>query len=79
MPATFNNEHVRSGLTWDRLRWAFRTMEAGGWHPFTWLSSMLDVELFGLDPGRHHLMSVFLHVIVAAFFFIVLQSMTGEA
>ncbi len=50
-----NNPHVLAGLTFDDLRWACSSFEAGNWHPLTWLSHMLDVELFGLRPAGHQL------------------------
>jgi tetratricopeptide (TPR) repeat protein len=56
------NPVVAGGLTREGLLWAFTTTHAANWHPLTWLSHMLDVELFGLDPSGHHAMSVALHV-----------------
>jgi tetratricopeptide (TPR) repeat protein len=55
------NPRVVRGLTWEGLYWAFATFHTGNWYPLTWLSHMLDVELFGLRPGPHHLVSVLLH------------------
>ena len=45
------NEHVLAGLRWSGVRWAFTAVHAHNWHPLTWLSHMLDVELFGLELG----------------------------
>src|SRR5204862_212965 len=59
------NGSVRAGLTLQGLRWAFTTPYAGNWHPLTWLSHMTDVQLFGLDPGWHHLTSVFIHILTS--------------
>jgi Tfp pilus assembly protein PilF len=56
------NAHVLEGLTWRGVVWAFTTGEAANWHPLTWLSHMVDVQLFGLNGGRHHLTNVLLHV-----------------
>jgi tetratricopeptide (TPR) repeat protein len=57
------NPHVQQGLSWAGVRWAFTSVgHADNWHPLTWLSHMLDVQLFGLKPGGHHLMSLSLHV-----------------
>jgi tetratricopeptide (TPR) repeat protein len=57
------NVHVRQGLSWASIRWAFTSVgHADNWHPLTWLSHLLDVQLFGLKPGGHHLMSLALHV-----------------
>lgn len=55
------NPHVNTGLSWENAVWAFSNSHAGNWHPLTWLSHMLDVTLFGITPGAHHLVSVFIH------------------
>ena len=52
------NPTVQGGLTWQGVRWAFTTLHVSNWHPLTWLSHMLDVELFGVNPGAHHLVNV---------------------
>src|SRR5262245_18164324 len=56
------NDGVGRGLTWEGVRWAFH-FQAGNWHPLTWLSHMLDVQLFGVEPGAHHLVSAALHAL----------------
>ena len=71
------NEHVLAGLRWPGVRWAFTTVHAHNWHPLTWLSHMLDVELFGLELGRHHLVSVTLHAAAAALLLVFLSRATG--
>lgn len=71
------NQHVRDGLTWDGVVWAFTTTHAYNWHPLTWLSHMLDVELFGLDPGLHHLSNVVRHAVAAALLLVVLHGLSG--
>jgi len=63
-----DNEVVGAGLTLDGLRWAFG-FHAGNWHPLTWLSHMLDVELFGLAPGPHHLVNAGLHALATLLLF----------
>ncbi len=70
------NTHVQQGLTWANVAWALRTGEAGNWHPLTWLSHLLDVQLFGLRPGWHHLTSLLLHTANAVFLFLLLQRMS---
>lgn len=72
------NAHVSAGLTWAGVRWAFTSIEASNWHPLTWLSHMLDCELFGLWPGGHHLTNTLLHALNAALLFLVLARMTGR-
>ena len=70
----FENPHVRSGLTADSAAWAFRSIEYANWHPITWLSHLLDVEMFGLDAGKHHRTSLIFHVVnVLLLFFLVLR------
>lgn len=72
------NPVVGRGLTWAGLGWAFSSVGyAHNWHPLTWLSHMLDVQLFGLDPGAHHLVNLALHTANASLLFVVLRSMTG--
>jgi hypothetical protein len=71
------NTHVQQGLNWANVAWAFRTGETGNWHPLTWLSHMLDVQLFGLKPGWHHLTSLLFHAANGVLLFLLLQRMTG--
>jgi len=71
------NPHVQAGLTWQGVEWAFRCSAASNWHPVTWLSHMLDCQLYGLRPAGHHLTNVLLHAINAVLLFLVLSRMTG--
>ena len=59
------------------MRWAFTTTRAGNWHPLTWISHMLDVQLFGPAPGGHHLVNVLLHASRRALLFALLRGLTG--
>jgi Tfp pilus assembly protein PilF len=70
------NAPVLEGLTADGLTWAFTTGHASNWHPITWLSHMLDVDLFGVDPAGHHATNLLLHVLNALLLFGLLNSMT---
>ena len=74
------NPVVREGLTWPGVAWAFANLhgEATYWHPVTWLSHMLDCQLFGLKPAGHHLTSLFLHTLNTLLLFAVLRRMTGR-
>ena len=72
------NPDVAAGLTWRGVGWALTTGHASNWHPLTWLSHMLDVELFGMKPGPHHLSSVLVHMVNTLLLFGVLQRMTGQ-
>ncbi len=46
-----NNPMVRAGLTWPGVKWAFTALHSANWHPVTWLSHMLDCQLYGMWPG----------------------------
>jgi tetratricopeptide (TPR) repeat protein len=72
------NARVQKGLTLDNTAWAFKTTQKSNWHPLTWLSHMLDVELFGLQPGRHHMTSVLFHILNSLLLFGVFRKMTGK-
>ncbi|MCE9596206.1 MAG: glycosyltransferase family 39 protein, partial [Planctomycetes bacterium] len=67
-----DNPHVLGGLTLENAKWAFTHAHAANWHPLTWLSHMLDVELFGLDARGHHLVGLGFHVVNACLFFALL-------
>jgi Tfp pilus assembly protein PilF len=60
-----DNPAVNAGLSAEGVRWAFTAFHSSNWHPLTWLSHMLDCQLFGLDAGKHHLVSVLLHALTA--------------
>jgi tetratricopeptide (TPR) repeat protein len=72
------NTQVQSGLTWPGAVWAFTTSHAGNWHPLTWLSHMLDAQMFGLNSGLHHLTNLVLHIINCVLLFLVWQRMTAS-
>jgi tetratricopeptide (TPR) repeat protein len=72
-----DNPHVKAGLTWSTVKWAFTTYYQGNWAPLSWLSHALDYELFGLNPAVHHYMSVLLHAANAVLLFLLLQAVTG--
>lgn len=71
------NPQVQGGLSWSGTRWAFTSMYAANWHPLTWLSHMLDVQMFGLDPGPHHLVNVLFHTASTVLLLLTLMRMTG--
>jgi len=72
------NAYVSHGLSEESVIWAFRSTRASNWHPVTWLSHMLDVELFGMRPGGHHMTSVFFHLINSLLIFFLFRRMTGQ-
>jgi len=72
------NEHVKGGLTLNGIIWAFTTFGASNWHPLTWISLMLDYQLFGLKAGGFHMTNVLLHTANTLLLFLVLKKMTGS-
>ncbi len=71
------NPKVQAGLTWDSVRWAFTQSHAANWHPLTWLSHMLDCQLFGLKPAGHHLTNLVFHTANTLLLFALLKRLTG--
>ena len=71
------NIHVASGLSLDSITWAFTAYHASNWHPVTWLSLMLDSQLFGNNPMGFHLVNIFLHALNTSLLFLLFNSMTG--
>jgi protein O-mannosyl-transferase len=71
------NAHVRAGLTWSTVEWAFRSSETSDWHPITWLSHALDCELFGVGPAGPHAVNLLLHATNAVLLFLLLEGATG--
>lgn len=73
------NRHVISGLNLESLKWSFSLSEKQGtyWHPLTWISHMVDVQLWGLNADKHHLTNLFIHIMNVLLLFLVLRSMTG--
>jgi hypothetical protein len=68
---------VPRGLTLEGLRWALTSFHTGNWQPLTWLSHMLDVELFGVSPGWHHRVSALLHLLNAEVLLLALWRLSG--
>jgi hypothetical protein len=71
------NDHVKSGLSWDTVQWAFTSYDASNWHPLTWLSHAADYQMFQLDAGGHHETNLLLHVLNVLLLFYVLWRATG--
>ena len=74
----YQNQHVLDGLTYNGIIWAFTTGHAANWHPLTWLSFMLECQLFGPNAGLMHLVNVLLHLANILLLFAVLKKMTGS-
>lgn len=71
------NPIIKAGLTFRGLGWAFTHCYADNWHPLTWISHMLDCQIFGMHAGGPHLVNVTLHAANAILMFLLLQRMTG--
>jgi Flp pilus assembly protein TadD len=71
------NTQVQGGLTPAGLRWAWTTGHAANWHPVTWMSHQLDVTVFGLDAGAHHVVNVTWHALGTLLLFGLLVDLTG--
>jgi tetratricopeptide (TPR) repeat protein len=72
----YNNNYVKAGLTREGLVWAVTKIHAYNWHPLTWVSHMLDWQLFGSNPAGHHLINLIFHIANTLLLFIVLRGMT---
>ncbi len=70
------NHHIQNGLTFKSLTWSFISIHSSNWHPLTWMSHILDIHLFGMTPGNHHLTNVFFHIANTLLLFFVLRRMT---
>jgi len=73
-----NNVNVQKGLRADSILWAFTSFHGANWHPLTWLSHMLDIEIYGLRPSGHHVTSLLLHMANVLLLFLLLDRVTGR-
>src|SRR5262245_3313037 len=71
------NDYVKGGVTCEGIVWAFTRSYSANWHPLTWISHMLDCQLFGLSACAHHLVSVLFHVANTLLLFGFLRYTTG--
>ncbi len=72
-----HNPYVSKGLTSKGMVWAFTSMHKGHWHPMTWLSHMLDYNLYGLNPTGHHITNLLFHITNTLLLFLLLYRMTN--
>ena len=70
------NPHVRAGLHWETVRWAFTSFDEANWHPLTWLSHALDCQLFQLNAAAHHNTNILLHALNSVLLFLLLRRLT---
>ena len=73
----YDNATVQQGLTLHGIVWAFTTSDLSNWHPLTWLSYMLDVQLFGVSPGAMHAVNLGFHVVNSLLLLVLLWRLTG--
>jgi tetratricopeptide (TPR) repeat protein len=72
-----DNAHVKAGLTWPGIIWAFQSGDAANWHPLTWISHMTDCQFFGVNPAGHHLTNLLFHIANTLLLFFLLEKLTG--
>jgi protein O-mannosyl-transferase len=72
-----NNPHIQSGLDGDTISWAFSTFYQFNWHPLTWISHAIDVQMFQLEPGGHHVTNMLLQMVNVLLLYWVLMRATG--
>jgi len=72
------NANVQAGLTRDSIAWAFTSTHASNWHPLTWISHILDWQIYGKNPKGHHLTNLLLHTANVLLLFLALSRMTRK-
>ncbi len=74
-----DNQVLSKGFTWENVIWAFTDSigVSNYWHPLTWISHLIDVELYGMNLGGHHLTNLIFHILNTVLLFIVFRKMTG--
>jgi protein O-mannosyl-transferase len=73
----YNNRHVREGITFQGIGWALTSGEDCNWMPLTRISHMLDVQVFGMQAGWHHVSNLVFHVLATLLLFLFLNRATG--
>ena len=77
-PYVTQNQYVQDGLTVKSIAWCFTAVHSSNWHPLTWLSHMLDCQIYGMNPGQHHLTNVLFHILNTLLLFFVFKRMTKD-
>jgi tetratricopeptide (TPR) repeat protein len=70
------NHHIQSGFTWEGITWAFGIRNAAFWHPLTWMTFMLDYQLYGLNASGYHVTNIILHMLTTLLLFWLFHRMT---
>jgi len=71
------NPYVRTGLSQRNIIWTFTQGHSANWHHVTWISHMVDVELFGFKASGHHVINVFIHIANTMLLYLLLVVTTG--
>jgi protein O-mannosyl-transferase len=72
----FENPMVQGGLTLRGVDWAMTALTSANWHPLTWISLMLDRQIYGIGPMGYHLTNLLLHIANTVLLLLVLTLMT---
>jgi protein O-mannosyl-transferase len=73
----YENAFVQGGLNWPALQWAFSTSHASNWHPLTWISHMVDWQIYGRRAGGHHATNLLFHCLNSLLLFALCRRWTG--
>ncbi len=73
----YENTYVLDGLNYNSIKWSFTTTHVCNWHPITWISHILDTQLYGMNAGGHHLTNVFFHLLNTLLLFFFFRKITG--
>jgi hypothetical protein len=73
-----DNDYVLDGITTEGLVWAFTNLDMANWHPLTWVSHMVDVELFGNKPAGHYFTNIVAHIIASVLLFRFVHKLSGS-
>jgi len=71
------NRFVNKGLSMEGVAWAFTHFAQANWHPLTWITHMLDCQLFGLRAGAHAFMNVVIHAASSVLLYVAIKRMTS--
>jgi len=74
----YNNSNIQTGITPQSIKWAFSSGYANFWHPLTWLSHILDWQIYGGTAGGHHITNLIFHITNTLLLFFVFKRMTND-
>ena len=75
-PYVYENSNIQAGITLKAVEWTFTSGYAANWHPLTWISHILDWQLYGSNAGGHHITNLIFHIANTLLLFLVLKRMT---